>query len=90
MEKATAKVFVTGRSQAVRIPRQYRFSTDEVYIERMANGSFSVLNQSHELSNNAHALPPANLFSSQLTPMEAGKVSSRYIIATVSHTSIVR
>ena len=34
MEKATAKVFVTGRSQAVRIPKQYRFSTDEVYIER--------------------------------------------------------
>ncbi len=34
MEKATAKVFVTGRSQAVRIPKQYRFSTDEVYIEQ--------------------------------------------------------
>ena len=34
MEKATAKVFVTGRSQAVRIPKQYRFVTDEVYIEQ--------------------------------------------------------
>jgi len=35
MEKTTAKVFVTGRSQAVRIPKQYRFSTDEVYIEKV-------------------------------------------------------
>lgn len=34
MEKATAKVFVTGRSQAVRIPKQYRFTTDEVFLEQ--------------------------------------------------------
>jgi len=35
MEKDSAKVFVTGRSQAVRIPKQYRFTTDEVYIEQV-------------------------------------------------------
>ncbi len=29
-----AKVFMTGRSQAVRIPAQYRFKTDEVYIRQ--------------------------------------------------------
>jgi antitoxin VapB len=29
-----AKVFMTGRSQAVRIPAEYRFITDEVYIRR--------------------------------------------------------
>lgn len=34
MEKATAKVFVTGRNQAVRIPKQYRFTTDEVFLEQ--------------------------------------------------------
>ena len=28
-----AKVFQNGRSQAVRIPAQYRFSTDQVYLE---------------------------------------------------------
>lgn len=27
-----AKVFMNGRSQAVRIPAQYRFKSDEVYI----------------------------------------------------------
>jgi antitoxin VapB len=32
--RATAKVFTTGRSQAVRIPKEYRFSCDEVLIER--------------------------------------------------------
>lgn len=35
MEKATAKVFQTGRSQAVRIPKKYRFTADEVYIEQV-------------------------------------------------------
>lgn len=30
----TAKVFMTGRSQAVRLPKAYRFETDEVLIER--------------------------------------------------------
>ncbi len=29
-----AKVFKNGRSQAVRIPAEYRFSTDEVFIRR--------------------------------------------------------
>ncbi len=35
MKKDSAKVFITGRSQAVRIPKQYRFNTNEVYIERV-------------------------------------------------------
>jgi len=29
-----ARVFRNGRSQAVRIPAEFRFSTDEVYVER--------------------------------------------------------
>jgi antitoxin VapB len=28
------KVFMSGRSQAVRIPAEYRFTADEVYIHR--------------------------------------------------------
>ncbi len=31
-----AKVFKTGRSQAVRLPAEFRFDTDEVYIRRDA------------------------------------------------------
>jgi antitoxin VapB len=30
----TAKLFTTGRSQAVRLPREYRFEGTEVYIRR--------------------------------------------------------
>jgi antitoxin VapB len=30
----TAKIFTTGRSQAVRLPKAYRFDTQEVFIER--------------------------------------------------------
>ena len=34
---STAKVFTTGRSQAVRLPNEFRFSTKEVTIERQGN-----------------------------------------------------
>ena len=31
----TAKIFENGRSQAVRLPKEYRFDTDEVEINRI-------------------------------------------------------
>jgi antitoxin VapB len=31
----TAKIFTNGRSQAVRIPKEYRFEDEEVYINRI-------------------------------------------------------
>ena len=30
----TAKIFISGRSQAVRLPKNYRFSGNEVYIKK--------------------------------------------------------
>ncbi len=33
----TAKIFKTGRSQAVRLPKEYRFEGDEVYIKRVGS-----------------------------------------------------
>lgn len=33
----TAKVFTTGRSQAIRIPKEYRFNVDEVYINKIGD-----------------------------------------------------
>lgn len=33
----TAKIFTTGRSQAVRLPKAYRFNTTEVTIERQGD-----------------------------------------------------
>jgi antitoxin VapB len=32
--RRTAKVFLTNRSQAVRLPKEYQFSTEEVFIRR--------------------------------------------------------
>lgn len=31
----TAKVFENGRSQAVRLPKEYRFSEDEVFVNKV-------------------------------------------------------
>ena len=33
----TAKVFQTGRSQAVRLPKEFRFGCSEVFIRRQGN-----------------------------------------------------
>lgn len=33
----TAKIFENGRSQAVRLPKKFRFTDDEVYIQQMGN-----------------------------------------------------
>ena len=40
-----ARVFQNGRSQAVRIPKAYRFSTDEVYIRRDATTGELILSE---------------------------------------------
>lgn len=34
----TAKLFNNGRSQAVRLPKAFRFDGDEVYIKKVAEG----------------------------------------------------
>jgi antitoxin VapB len=34
---AEAKVFMTGRSQAVRLPKEYRVTGDSVYVKRLGN-----------------------------------------------------
>jgi antitoxin VapB len=33
----TAKVFMTNRSQAVRLPKDYQFETDEVFIRKVGD-----------------------------------------------------
>jgi antitoxin VapB len=41
-----AKVFMSGRSQAVRIPARFRFAADEVYIRRDPKNGDVILSQS--------------------------------------------
>ncbi len=33
----TAKIFTNGRSQAVRLPKEFRFSDEDVYIKKVGN-----------------------------------------------------
>lgn len=33
----TAKLFINGRSQAVRLPKEFRFEGDEVFIKRVGD-----------------------------------------------------
>ena len=33
----TARVFTNGRSQAVRIPKEFRFDVDEVYVNKIGD-----------------------------------------------------
>jgi len=35
--KQTAKIFINGHSQAVRLPKEYRFNTNEVYISKQGD-----------------------------------------------------
>ncbi len=32
-----AKIFQNGRSQAIRLPKEYRFSGEEVYVKKVGN-----------------------------------------------------
>lgn len=36
-KRVTARVFTTGRSQAVRLPKEFRFDTDTVLVHREGN-----------------------------------------------------
>jgi antitoxin VapB len=40
------RVFMTGRSQAVRIPAEFRFKTDEVYVRHDPQTGDLILSQS--------------------------------------------
>ena len=37
MGSQIAKIFMNGRSQAVRLPKEFRFDTDEVYITKQGD-----------------------------------------------------
>ena len=45
---STAKVFTTGRSQAVRLPKAFRFNTNEVTIEKVGNAVVLRPKQTHD------------------------------------------
>jgi antitoxin VapB len=48
---STAKIFKTGRSQAVRLPMAYRFDTTEVFIRRDATTGDVILSSKPSTSD---------------------------------------
>ena len=59
----TAKIFTTGRSQAVRLPKAFRFGTKEVTIERQGDAvilrpKFDDEAWAQQLSAAVHAFDP--------------------------------
>ncbi|HWE99367.1 MAG TPA: AbrB/MazE/SpoVT family DNA-binding domain-containing protein [Caulobacteraceae bacterium] len=45
MTARTAKLFTTGRSQAVRLPREFRFEGEEVFVRRDARTGDVILSR---------------------------------------------
>lgn len=43
----TAKLFQNGRSQAVRLPKEYRFEGDEVILKRVGEGVLLLPKNNH-------------------------------------------
>ena len=67
----TAKLFKNGRSQAVRLPKEFRFEGDEVYVKPVAGGvvllskadPWASIVEAYELADPKHPIkrhkPPA-------------------------------
>jgi antitoxin VapB len=45
----TAKVFQNGRSQAIRLPKEFRVSSDEVYLKKTPEGFLVIAKDPWEL-----------------------------------------
>jgi len=56
----TAKIFTTGRSQAVRLPLEYRFQEKEVYIRRDPSTGDVILSRRPESWGGLFALDAAS------------------------------
>ena len=62
----TAKLFKNGRSQAVRLPKEFRFEGDEVYVKRVAGGvvllskddPWASIAEAYALADPKHPDPP--------------------------------
>jgi antitoxin VapB len=67
----TAKLFKNGRSQAVRLPKEFRFEGEEVYVRR--EGNSIVLSPKTELKEN-----PWQDFFDALDMIEPGFVFERH------------
>ena len=67
----TAKIFMNGRSQAVRLPAEFRFEEREVFIRRdPANGDLSLSRKPEGWSDFFLALKETDVPDDFLSPQE--------------------
>jgi antitoxin VapB len=55
VQSSKARVFMTGRSQAVRIPAEFRFRTEEVFVRRDPQTGDLILSQAPSTWNEIFA-----------------------------------
>ena len=57
---AVAKVFRTGRSQAIRLPKEFRVDADTVHLKRMDEGFLVITKEPGISSSRASSSFPTN------------------------------
>lgn len=73
-----AKVFMSGRSQAVRIPAQFRFPSNEVYIRRDPKNGDVILSESPgSLREILAALHQLEIPEEFLSPLERARAQEQ-------------
>jgi antitoxin VapB len=78
------RVFMSGRSQAVRVPAPFRFTADEVYVRRDPQTGDLILSQSPPAtwpkssprSTRPHSPPNSSLIAGRESPKPASRFSS--------------
>jgi antitoxin VapB len=75
--KQTAKVFMTGRSQAVRIPAEFRFNSKEVFIRRDETTGEVILSSRPSWKAILAQIDPADIPEDFLNPEERNQQPPR-------------
>ncbi|WP_442887213.1 type II toxin-antitoxin system antitoxin VapB [Caldilinea sp.] len=77
LKMETARLFYSGNSQAVRLPKEYRFDGDRVYIKRLGNAVIllpfsdpwrSLLDSLNRFSDDFMATRPQGVVEERATP----------------------
>ena len=68
--RQTAKVFMTGRSQAVRLPAEFRFNSKEVFIRRDEKTGEVILSPRPNWKDILAMIDPADVPEDFLSPEE--------------------
>lgn len=72
-----AKVFKNGRSQAVRLPKEYRFDSEEVLIKKTSQGVLLMPKQTDVWQQWSQKLDSLTIDDNTFTRQEQGKTQQR-------------